>query len=70
MRVNPASARISSGRWNSMMRAPLSCIARTPTSVDSDVTDIYITDWGVDNNDDPDENDGKVYEMTLPLSMQ
>jgi uncharacterized repeat protein (TIGR01451 family) len=27
---------------------------------------MYITEWGLDNEDDPNENDGKVYEMTLP----
>jgi hypothetical protein len=43
-----------------------------PGSLNPAVMDIYITDRGVDNNEDPNENDGKVYELsitskTLPL---
>ncbi|HSR30910.1 MAG TPA: NEW3 domain-containing protein [Anaerolineae bacterium] len=37
-----------------------------PGSGDPGVTHIYIADRGVDNDTDPNENDGKVYEMTLP----
>jgi hypothetical protein len=29
------------------------------------VMSVYLTDRGVDNNDDPDENDGKIYEIDL-----
>lgn len=36
-----------------------------PGSQDPDVLNIYITDRGVDNNDDPNENDGKIYEVDL-----
>ena len=35
-------------------------------SSDDGVTHIYISDRGIDETDDPDENDGKVFEMTLP----
>jgi hypothetical protein len=35
-------------------------------SSDDGVTHIYISDRGVDETADPDENDGKVFEMTLP----
>jgi DNA-binding beta-propeller fold protein YncE len=38
------------------------------SSVNPAVISIYIADRGVDNNDDPDENDGRVYEMSLPVS--
>jgi hypothetical protein len=37
-----------------------------PSSSDPAETSLYITDRGIDNDDDPNENDGKVYEMTLP----
>jgi uncharacterized protein YjiK len=40
-----------------------------PSSVDPLAMSIYITERGVDNNSDPNENDGKVYEISvLPLS--
>ena len=37
-----------------------------PGSLDPAVMNIYIVDRGVDNDADPDENDGRVYEMSLP----
>lgn len=37
-----------------------------PSSVDPAVMNIYITATGVDNDADPNENDGMIYEMTLP----
>jgi hypothetical protein len=36
-----------------------------PTSQTSGGTSLYIVDRGVDNNSDPNENDGKVYEFSL-----
>lgn len=39
-----------------------------PGSLDPTVTNLYITERGVDNNSDPNENDGKVYEMSLPTT--
>ncbi|MEW5958501.1 MAG: Ig-like domain-containing protein, partial [Chloroflexota bacterium] len=41
-------------------------LAYAPSSLDPNVMNIYIVDRGVDNNSDPNENDGKIYEMTLP----
>jgi hypothetical protein len=41
-------------------------LAYAPSSTTPNTSDIYIVDRGVDNNSDPNENDGKVYEMTLP----
>jgi uncharacterized repeat protein (TIGR01451 family) len=41
-------------------------LAYGPSSLDPDVPSIYITDLGIDNFYDPYENDGKIYEMTLP----
>jgi hypothetical protein len=41
-------------------------LACAPGSMDSSATHIYIVDRGIDNNSDPNENDGKLYEMTLP----
>ncbi len=38
-----------------------------PSSHNPTVRNIYITARGVDNNSDPSENDGKVYELTLDL---
>jgi sugar lactone lactonase YvrE len=46
----------------------LSGLARAPSSYNSQVFSIYICDRGVDNGADPDENDGRIYEMTLPES--
>lgn len=37
-----------------------------PSSQDPDQMSVYITDRGIDNNSDPNENDGKIYEMSLP----
>lgn len=37
-----------------------------PRSLDPGVMHIYIADRGIDNDIGPYENDGKVYEMTLP----
>ena len=36
-----------------------------PGSQDPEKYSIYVTDRGVDNNDDPNENDGKIYEFML-----
>jgi len=36
-----------------------------PGSLNSTVTNLYVVDRGIDNNADPNENDGKVYELTL-----
>lgn len=35
-----------------------------PSSTDPTKQNLYITDRGIDNNVDPNENDGKVYEIT------
>ncbi len=40
-------------------------LAYAPGSVNPSQMNIYITERGVDNNSDPNENDGKVYEMSL-----
>jgi sugar lactone lactonase YvrE len=37
-----------------------------PGSLDPSVPNIYITDRRVDNQTDPEENDGRIYEMSLP----
>jgi hypothetical protein len=36
-----------------------------PGSQNPSVTNIYLSARGVDNNSDPDENDGKIYELAL-----
>ena len=41
-------------------------LAYAPGSLNIGEMNIYITDRGVDNNSHPDENDGKIYEMSLP----
>ncbi len=46
----------------------LSGLARAPSSYNSQIFSIYICDRGIDNSADPDENDGRIYEMTLPES--
>ena len=40
-------------------------LAIGPSSVDSQVNDLYVADRGVDNDADPNENDGKIYEIAL-----
>ena len=40
-------------------------LALGPNSQNSSEISIYITDRGIDNNADPNENDGKVYEFSL-----
>lgn len=39
-----------------------------PGSTNATAMNIYIVDRGVDNDIDPDENDGKVYELSLPAT--
>ncbi len=41
-------------------------LALGPSSQNPNVTSLYIVDRGVDNDSNPNENDGKFYEMTLP----
>ena len=41
-------------------------LAYAPASDGSGVFRFYIADRGVDNNSNPNENDGKIYEMTAP----
>jgi uncharacterized protein YjiK len=36
-----------------------------PGSQDPSIKNLYITDRGVDNNNDPNENDGEVYEINI-----
>jgi uncharacterized protein YjiK len=43
-------------------------LAYAPGSVNPDGMNLYIADRGVDNNTEPNENDGKVYEMSLPIT--
>jgi uncharacterized protein YjiK len=45
-------------------------LALAPGSVNQQVFNIYIADRGIDNGANPNENDGKIYEMTLPSSGQ
>jgi len=47
----------------------LAGIAIGPQSTDPSGRSIYIADRGVDNNTDPTENDGKIYEISLPCEM-
>ncbi|HSF18384.1 MAG TPA: hypothetical protein VLK65_22835 [Vicinamibacteria bacterium] len=37
-----------------------------PSSQDALIFNLYVADRGVDNNVDPNENDGKIFEMSLP----
>jgi hypothetical protein len=41
-------------------------LAYAPRSTDSTKKSFYIADRKVDNNDNPSENDGKIYEVTAP----
>src|SRR5690606_33651096 len=41
-------------------------ITLAPASDGSGTMNLYIVDRGIDNNDFPLENDGKLYEMSLP----
>ncbi len=43
-------------------------LAYGPNSQNASLKSIYLTARGVDNNADPNENDGKIYELTLPQS--
>jgi Ca2+-binding RTX toxin-like protein len=43
-------------------------IAFAPSSLNSAERSLYIVDRGVDNNDDPNENDGRMYEFSLGAS--
>lgn len=42
----------------------LAGVTMAPGSVNANDTNFYIVERGVDNNSDPNENDGKLYEMT------
>ena len=41
-------------------------LAYAPSSMNPLEMSLYIVDRGVDNNDDPEENDGKIYEISIP----
>lgn len=43
-------------------------LAYAPSSQNPSTMNIYIVDRGIDNNSNPNENDGMVYEMTLPTT--
>ncbi len=43
-------------------------LAFGPSSQNPGITNLYIVDRGVDNDSDPDENDGRIYEFTLPIA--
>ena len=43
-------------------------LALAPSSQNSSETSLYIVDRGIDNNADPNENDGKVYEFSLEIT--
>lgn len=44
----------------------LAGLSFAPSSAAPNTLSLYIADRGVDNNADPDENDGKIYEVTVP----
>jgi hypothetical protein len=46
------------------VRSP-SGLGAGPSSTGDGATNIFITDRGVDNNQDPNENDGKIYELSI-----
>ncbi len=41
-------------------------LALAPGSVDPSMTSLYMVTRGTDNGDDPDENDGMIYELEIP----
>jgi uncharacterized protein YjiK len=41
-------------------------ITFAPSNLDPAKKSVYIADRGIDNDSDPNENDGKIYEMSLP----
>jgi uncharacterized protein YjiK len=41
-------------------------IVLAPGSIQPTAMNLYVTDRAVDNNSDPNENDGKIYELTNP----
>lgn len=46
-------------------------LALAPSSADPGLMSLYLADRGVDNNSDPNENDGKIYEFVIddPLTV-
>ncbi|MEL6490828.1 MAG: hypothetical protein AAFQ95_12790 [Cyanobacteria bacterium J06621_3] len=46
----------------------LAGLTLAPNSQDPTKTSIYIADRGIDNNADPNENDGKIYEFDIGLT--
>jgi hypothetical protein len=42
-------------------------IGSGPRSMNPSITSLYITDRRVDNDFDPDENDGKIFEFAIPV---
>ncbi|UCE86393.1 MAG: hypothetical protein JSU66_01225, partial [Deltaproteobacteria bacterium] len=42
-------------------------LALAPSSVEPGVMSLWLADRGVDNDGDPDENDGRIHEFTLPF---
>ncbi|MGB5446978.1 MAG: right-handed parallel beta-helix repeat-containing protein [Psychromonas sp.] len=45
-------------------------LALAPSSEDPSKTSLYMVALGEDNNNDPDENDGMIYELHIPSFMQ
>jgi hypothetical protein len=43
-------------------------VTLAPGSQDASVWNLYVVERGVDNNDDPNENDGKIYEISVGTS--
>lgn len=41
-------------------------LAYAPSSVNPSEYSLFIVDRGIDNNSDPNENDGKIFEVTIP----
>jgi DNA-binding beta-propeller fold protein YncE len=44
-------------------------LAYAPSSADPTIWNFYVVDRGVDNNTDPDANDGKLIEISFPTSI-
>jgi hypothetical protein len=51
---------------SAILTGTLTDLTLAPSSLDPDSFNLYITDGGVDNDVNPDENDGKIYEVALP----
>lgn len=63
--VTPGGALVQVTNLGFLNPVALSDLTFAPSSVEPGVLNLFVTDRGVDNNHDPTENDGKIFEIAF-----